>query len=89
MWKVCHSGTQKHTVTCCGCLSLNGLIELPNRCVAVNGGSSLTIDVIDTEKYQRIKQIKCEGYINGEGYYSYLHLLSNGTFVYSHLGCFC
>ena len=81
---------KEHTVECCECLSLNGLIELPNGCVAVSGAKSLTIDVIDTERYQRIKQIKCEGYIvRGGGYSSSLHLLSNGTFIYSHSGCFC
>ena len=61
-----------------------------NHCVAVSGGESSTIDVIDTETYRNIKQIKCEGYIDIElGYYSSLHLLSNGTFIYSHEGCFC
>ena len=82
---------KEHTVKCCDCDSFSGLIELPNGCVAVSGGGrSSTIDVIDTERYQRIKQIKCEGYIVSSGYgWSSLHLLSNGTFIYSHKGCFC
>ena len=82
---------KEHTVECCGCFSCNGLIELPNGCVAVSGGSSSTIDVIDTKTYQRIKQIQCEGYIVGSYDYgrSSLHLLSNGTFIYSYNGCFC
>ena len=77
-------------VECCDCTSLNGLIELPNHCVVVSGGLSSTIDVINTETYQLIKQITCEGYIvsGGDGYSSLL-LLSNGTFVYSRKGCFC
>ena len=81
---------KEYTVECCDCYSLNGLIELPNHYVAVNGGVSSTIDIIDTEHYQRIKQNKYKGYIvdNG-GYFSSLHLLSNGTFIYSHLGCLC
>ena len=69
--------TKEHTVECCNC-SLNGLIELPNGCVAVSGGGSSTIDVIDTKTYQRIKQIQCEGYIDGSFSWSSLHLLSNG-----------
>ena len=81
--------TKEHTVECCDCLSYNGLIELPNGCVAVSGGSSSTIDVIDTKTYQRVKQIQCEGYIGSSGGCSSLHLLSNGTFIYSHRGCFC
>ena len=77
------------SVECCECNSLNGLIELPNHCVAVSGGGSSTIDVINVEYYQRIKQIKCEGYITSSDFPSSLHLLNNGTFVYSHEGSFC
>ena len=80
---------KEHSVECCNCWSLNGLVELANRCVAVSGGYSSTIDVIDTEKYQRIKQIECKDYIVGDGYYSSLHLLNNGSIIYSHGGCFC
>ena len=81
---------KEHTVECCECYSYNGLIELPNGCVAVSGGESSTIDVIDTKTYQRIKQMQCGGYIgSGGGSWSSLHLLSNGTFIYSHEGCFC
>ena len=81
---------REHSVECCICYSLNGLIELPNHHIAVSGGDSSTIDIIDTEHYQRIKQIECKGYIVGDGgYYSSLHLLNNGTFIYSHDGCFC
>ena len=57
--------TKKHTVECCDCFSLNGLIELPNLYVAVSGIDSSTIDVINTETYQLIKQIQCKGYISG------------------------
>ena len=80
---------KEHSVECCDCGSLNGLVELANRCVAVSGVYSSTIDVIDTEKYQRIKQIECKDYIVGGGYYSSLHLLNNGSIIYSHEGCFC
>ena len=80
---------KEHTVECCECFSYNGLIELPNGCVAVSGGRSSTIDVIDTKTYQRIKQIQCEGYIVDSYGFSSLHLLSNGTFIYSHGDCFC
>ena len=80
---------REHAVECCQCFSFNGLIELPNGCVAVSGGGSSTIDVIDTKTYQRIKQIQCEGYIVSGSGCSSLHLLSNGTFIYSHSGCFC
>ena len=55
----------------------------------MSSGYSSTIDVIDTKTYQRIKQIKCEGYIGSGSYVSSLHLLSNGTFIYSHNECFC
>ena len=80
---------REHSVECCDCHSLNGLIELPNHHVAVNGGRSSTIDIIDTEHYQRIKQIECKGYIVSDSGFSSLHLLNNGTFIYSHCGCFC
>ena len=80
---------KEHSVECCNCWSWNGLVELANRCVAVSGGYSSTIDVIDTEKYQRIKQIECKDYIVSGGGYSSLHLLNNGTIIYSHVGCFC
>ena len=81
---------KEHSVECCDCWSLNGLVELANRCVAVSGACSSTIDVIDTEKYQRIKQIECKDYIVGGGYYfSSLHLLNNGSIIYSHEECFC
>ena len=81
---------KEHIVECCDCTSLNGLIELPNHRVAVSGGLSSTIDVINTETYQLIKQITCEGYIvSGDDGYSSLRLLSNGTFVNSRKGCFC
>ena len=81
---------KEHTVECCSCWNFNGLIELSNHCVTVSGRKSYTIDVIDTEIYQLIKHIKCEGYIIGNsGYPPSLYLLSNGTFSYSHDGCFC
>ena len=80
---------KEKSVTCCGCYSLNGLIELPNHCIAVNGRSSSTIDIIDTETYQLIKQIECGGYINNNNSYSSLHLLGGGTFIYCHDGYFC
>ena len=80
---------REYSVECCDCTSLNGLIELPNHHVAVSGGDSSTIDIIDTEHYQRIKQIECKGYIGSDGYFPSLHLLNNGTFIYSRGGCFC
>ena len=81
---------KEHIVECCNCRSLNGLIELANRRVAVSGGGSSTIDIIDIEKYERIKQIECEEYIGSSDYgCSSLRLLSNGTFIYTHKGCFC
>ena len=56
----------------------------------MSGRYSPTIDIIDTEKYQRIKQIQCEGYIGGgNSGWSSLRLLNNGTFLYSHEGRFC
>ena len=81
--------TKVHSVECCYCWSYNGIIELPNNHIAVSGGYSSTIDVIDIMKYQRVKQIECEDYIARGGWYSSLHLLSNGTFIYSHDHCFC
>ena len=81
---------KEHSVKCCCCDSLNGLIELPNHCIAVSGGSSSTIDIIDTKKYKRIRQIGCPGYIVSNGFiFSFLHLLNNGTFIYFCDGCFC
>ena len=80
---------KEHSVPCCNCSSFNGLIELPNHCIDVSGGSSSTIDIVDTEKYQRIKQIECKMYINSNNYVSSLYLLNNKTFVYSHKGSFC
>ena len=81
--------TKAHSVECCCCWSYNGIIELPNNRIAVSGGYSSTIDIIDIMKYQRVKQIECEDYIAKGGWYSSLHLLRNGTFIYSHEGCFC
>ena len=84
--------TKEHSVECCDCSSLNGLIELPNHHIAVSGGWSASIDIINTEHYQRIKQIECNDYIisrNIIGYPSSVHLLNNGTFIYSHDKCFC
>ena len=82
---------REHSVGCCDCSSLNGIIELPNQLIAVCGGYSSTIDVIDTKNYQRIKQIECKGYIEKSDYgaLSSLHLLNNGTIIYSHDKCFC
>ena len=60
---------KKHTVECCYC-DFNGLIELPNHCIAVSGRWSSTINVIDTETYEIIKQIQCEEYIGGEFIFS-------------------
>ena len=80
---------KEKSVKCFWCYSLNGLIKLPNHCIAVNGRSSSTIDIIDTETYQLIKQIECGGYININNSYSSLHLLNGGTLIYYHDGCFC
>ena len=81
---------KEHSVGCCNCSSSNGLIELPNHYIAVSGGLSTSIDIIDTDNYQLFKQIECNDYIISSGvYYSSLHLLNNETFIYSHNGCFC
>ena len=80
------------SVPCTDCTSINGIIELPNHCIAVNGGLSSTVDIIDTKHYQLINQIECEGYIARSQHIifcSCLHLLKNGTFIYSHEGNFC
>ena len=87
-WNI-NTFTKEHSVTCCGCFSLNGLIELPNHCVAVSGGGASTIDIIDTNNYQRIKQIQCKDYIVSSLDFSSIHLLKDGTFIYSHEGRFC
>ena len=94
MERVCHfwnttTFKREHSVECCDCISSNGLIELPNHCIAVSGYSSSTIDIIDTEHYQQVTRIACKGYIETGLPYSSLHLLSNGTFIYSHWGCIC
>ena len=56
-WNTSPFPSKEQSVPCCDCWSYHGLIELPNHCIAVSGGSSLSIDIIDTEHYQRIKQI--------------------------------
>ena len=71
------------TVECCDC---ENLIELHNHYVAVSGASSPAIDIIDPENYRAIKRIEYRGYIGSGGL---LHLLNNGTFIYSNEGCFC
>jgi WD40 repeat protein len=82
--------TKEHSVTCCDCNSFSGIIELPDtHYIAVSGGCSSSIDIIDTENYQLVKQIECKDYIINNGYCSSLHLLNNGTFVYSRNGSFC
>ena len=82
--------TKEHSVTCCDCNSFNGIIELPDtHYIAVSGGCSSSIDIIDTENYQLIKQIECKDYITSGNGYSSLYVLNNGTFIYSHKGCFC
>lgn len=87
-WRT-NSFEKECSVECCDCYSYNGLLELPNDCIAVSGGGSLTIDIINVEYYQRIKQISCEWYITSSDFLSSLYLLNNGTFVYSHEGSFC
>ena len=81
--------TKEHSVACCNCDSFNGLIMLSNRYIAVSGGDSATIDIIDTEHYQRIKQIECKDFIVINDFPSSIYLLNNGTFIYSHNGSFC
>ena len=81
---------KEHSVPCCACHSNSGLIELSNHYIAVNGGTSLSIDIIDTEHYQRIKQIECKDYIiSMEGSVSSLSLLNSEILVYSHHECCC
>ena len=60
---------KEYTVECCNCTNLNGLIELPNHCVAVSGGLYTTIDIIDTKKYQQTKQIELKENL-AIGYYN-------------------
>ena len=79
---------KEHTMKCCHC-DRNGLIELHKHYIAVSGGNSMTIDVIDTYKYKVVKQIECAEYIVGSGGVSSLRKLNNGTFVYCHDGTFC
>ena len=57
----------------------------------MSGGSSSAINIIDIKEYRRIKQIECIGYIgnNYSNRYSSLHILNNGTFIYSFAECFC
>ena len=81
---------KEHSIECCHCWSWNGLIELPNHYIAVNGGEATTIDIIDTERYKLFKRIECNDYIiKGGDVVSSLHMLNNGTFIYSHIGRFC
>ena len=70
--------------------SARGIIELPNHRIAACGGHSSTIDIIDTENYQRIKQIEYNGYIvKSDASWSSLILLNHGTFIYIHDERFC
>ena len=86
-WNI-NTFTKEHSTSCCNC-SLNGLSELPDHHIAVSGGESSTINIINTENYQRIKQIECKDYITSGNGYSSLYVLNDGTFIYSHKGCFC
>ena len=80
---------KEYSVSCCNCFSFNGLIELPNHYLAVCGGESLSIDIIDTQKYQLIKQIECKDYIVNSDYLSSLRLLDDKTLIYSCGGSLC
>ena len=79
---------KEHTMKCCYC-DRNGLIELHKHYIAVSGGNSTSIDIIDTHKYKVIKQIECAEYIAGNGGVSSLRSLNNGTFIYCHDGALC
>lgn len=81
---------KEHSVGCCLCWSARGIIELPNHRIAVCGGHSSTIDIIDTEYYQRVKQIEYNGYIvKSDASWSSLIILNHGTFIYIHDERFC
>ena len=51
---------KEHTVNCCIANSYNGLIELSNNYIAVTGGDSSSIDIINTDTYEVFKNIKLE-----------------------------
>ena len=53
---------------------------LSNNYMAVNGGDSATIDIIDTEHYQGIKEMDCKGYIGSSDDWSSHYLLHNIIF---------
>ena len=64
--------------------SSNGLIELPNKCLAVSDSPSVFI--VDWVKYVVIKQVIEEEYIFN---YGSLCLLDKSSFVYAREGYFC
>ena len=83
---------KENSVKCCSVWSRHGLIELPNQFIAVNGGLSDSIDIIDTDNYNVYKKIKCEDFIvssSNSVYFSALNLLTNGTWIYAHEMKFC
>ena len=86
-WNV-NTSVKDHTMKCCHC-DRNGLTELHEHFIAVSGGDSSSIDVIDTHKYKLVKQIKCNGYIGSSNNVAALCLLNSASFVYCHDGCFC
>ena len=79
---------KEHTMKCCHC-DRNGLIELNKHYIAVSGGNSMSIDVIDTHNYKVVKHIECEEYIVQSNNVSSVRCLNNGSFVYCHDGCLC
>lgn len=88
IWDI--NGYQKEMIIeCCGAKSLNGLIELNKRLIAVNGGNSSSIDVIDVDKWIVVYRIKEEKFIVDDGCYSCVCLLNEDMFVYVHGECCC
>lgn len=82
--------TKESSVKCCGANSINGLIELNNHLIAVNGWSSSSIDIIDSKRYEIVKHIKDLNYIVSQIHFpSTLCLVNENIFIYIRNGCFC
>ena len=88
VWNI--NSYQKETVIeCCGAKTLNGIIELNKGLIAVNGGNSYSIDIIDVIMGKVIYKVKDKTFIVGNDYYSSICLLTNEVFVYVHSECLC
>ena len=87
---------KEFTVKCCGADSFNGLIELPNGLIAVNGSKAFSIDLVDPIRKKVVKQIIDSKYIYGCGNninvpfdFSCLKLVRDEYLVYLHYGNVC